>query len=348
MRSPLLSIALALAALATPAPAQDQGPPATLVVVEPARNRLVAPKATHSATVISRNDASLSGEIAGLLTWVAEVGDRVRKGESVARLDDTFFQQQVIEERSIIQRERARFDFHTRQAERLERLLAENNVARSQVDQERTDRSVARNNILSAQARLARAEERLRRASVLAPFDGVVSERWLQAGEWADNGDPIARLVSVDDLEIEVHVPASSLDLVAVGSPLGYTDGNASGTGTVRAIVPVGGDVSRLYELRISVSDPALSAGSLLRVAVPTARAREAVMVPRDALVLRREGTYVYRITQDNLAEKVPVQTGVAEDQDIEVLGGIRAGDPVVVRGGEYLRPGTPVQAKSP
>ncbi len=347
MKSALAAIAIALTLPASAAQAQDQkGYPAALVVVEQAVKRSISPTALYSATVISRDDAKLSGEIAGRLTWAAEVGDRIRKGESVAKLDDTFFRQQVIEERSIIQREQAKFDFHTRQVERLEKLLEENNIARSQVDQERTDRSVAHNNILSAQARLSQAEERLKRASVLAPFDGVVSERWLQAGEWADHGDAIVRLVSADNLEIETHIPANSLKLVAVGTPLAYTDGKTSGTGTVRTIVPIGGDVSRLYELRISVSDPSLSAGNLLRVAVPTALPREAVLVSRDALILRREGIYVYRVNEASVAERVEVQTGIAEGGHIEVIGGIREHDRVVIRGGENLRPGMPVQVK--
>ena len=347
MRPTVAIIALALILPASAAQAEDRkGPPPALVVVEHAVKQFVSPTALYSATVISRDDAKLAGEIAGRLTWVAEVGDRFLQGETVAKLDDTFFRQQVIEEQSIIQREQAKFDFHTRQVERLEKLLTENNIAQSQVDQERMDRSVAHNNILSAQARLSQAKERLKRTSILAPFDGVVSERWLQAGEWADNGDAIVRLVSADNLEIETHIPASSLKLVTVGTPLTYTDGKVSGTGTVRTIVPIGGDVSRLYELRLSVTDPSLSAGNLLRVAVPTALPREAVLVPRDALVLRREGIYVYRVNQESIAERVSVQTGIATPDRIEVIGGIREHDRVVIRGGENLRPGMPVQVK--
>lgn len=347
MKPSLAAVALALALPASATLAEDQkGLPAALVVVDHAVKQFVSPTALYSATVISRDDAKLAGEIAGRLTWVAEVGDRFLKGETVAKLDDTFFRQQVIEEQSIIQREQAKFDFHTRQVERLEKLLRENNIARSQVDQERMDRSVAHNNILSAQARLSQAKERLKRTSILAPFDGVVSERWLQAGEWADNGDAIVRLVSADNLEVETHIPAGSLKLATVGTSLTYTDGKISGTGTVRTIVPIGGDVSRLYELRLSVTDPSLSAGNLLRVAVPTALPREAVLVPRDALVLRREGIYVYRVNQESIAERVAVQTGIATPDRIEVVGGIREHDRVVIRGGENLRPGMPVQVK--
>ena len=316
------------------------------VVTEHAVKKHVSPTVLYSAAVISRNDASLAGEISGHLTWVAEVGDRFRKGERVAKLDDVFIRQQVIEEKSIIQSEQAKYNFYTRTVERFSQLLTDDNIAYSRVDQASTDQSVARSNILSAKARLAQAEERLKRTNILAPFDGVVSARFLQAGEWADKGAVIVRLVSLDDLEIQTHVPSSTLQYVAKGTPLMYTDGNMSGTGKVRVFVPVGGDVSRLYELRISVSDPSLEAGNLLRVAIPTAHPRETILVPRDALVLRREGVYVFRINKESIAEKITVETGIAESGNIEVIGGILEHDRVVTRGGENLEHGMAVRVK--
>ncbi len=343
----LITIALIPSSFIFVSHAEDkQGPPPTLVVVEQAVKKNIAPTALYSATVISRDDANLAGELSGRLTWVAEVGDRFKKGDLVAKLDDVFIKQQVIEEQATIQSEKAKFDFSSKEVERFKKLLLSNNVARSQLDQAISDQSVARSNIASANARLAQAEERLKRTKILAPFDGVVSDRLLQTGEWADNGDTILRLVSTNNLEIQTHIPASVLQFVTIGSPLSYTVGKSSGKGKVRALVPVGGDVSRLYELRISVSDPALNAGNLLRVAIPTAHAREAVLVPRDALVLRREGIYVFRINEQSIAERVSVETGIAEIDSIEVIGGIQANDLVVTRGGENLQPGMTVSIK--
>ncbi len=343
----LITIALIPFAFIFVSHAEDQqGPPPTLVVVEQAVKKNIAPTALYSATVISRDDANLAGELSGRLTWVAEVGDRFKKGDLVAKLDDVFIKQQVIEEQATIQSEKAKFDFSSKEVERFKKLLLSNNVARSQLDQAISDQSVARSNIASANARLAQAEERLKRTKILAPFDGVVSDRSLQTGEWADNGDTILRLVSTNNLEIQTHIPASLLQFVTIGSSLAYTDGKSTGKGKVRALVPVGGDISRLYELRISVADPALNAGNLLRVAIPTAHAREAVLVPRDALVLRREGIYVFRIIEQSIAERVSVETGIAEIDSIEVIGGIQANDLVVTRGGENLQPGMTVSIK--
>ena len=284
--------------------------------------------------------------ISGRLTWVAEVGDTFKKGDAVAKLDDVFIKQQVIEERATIQSEKAKFDLHSKEVERFKKLLSSNNVAQNQLDQAISDQAVAKSNIASAKARLAQAEERLRRTSILAPFDGVVSERLLQTGEWANDGATIVRLVSASNIEIQTHIPASALQFVTIGSPLTFTNGKSTGNGKVRALVPVGGDVSRLYELRISVSDPTLSAGNLLRVAIPTAHPREAILVPRDALILRREGIYIFRINEQSIAERINVETGIAEIDSIEVIGGIQSGDLVVTRGGENLQPGMTVSVK--
>ena len=275
---------------------EKKGPPPAFVVAEKAVQESIAPTALYSATVISRDDANLSAELAGRITWVAEVGDRIKAGEPAVKLDDVFIKQQVIEEQSIIQSEKAKFDLHSKEVKRFTELLEHNNVARSQLDQAISDQAVARSNMASSRARLAQAEERLRRTSIVAPFDGVVSERLLQTGEWADNGATVVRLVSASNLEIQTHIPASSLRFVTIGASLSYVNGSNSGIGKVRALVPIGGDTSRLYELRITTEDESLVAGKLLRIAIPTEHEREAILVPRDALVLRREGVYVFRV----------------------------------------------------
>ena len=325
---------------------ENKSLPAANVVVEKAVKKSVAPTAWYSATVISRDDANLAAEISGRLTWVADVGDQFKKGELVAKLDDIFIKQEVIEEQSIIKSEQAKFEFHSKEVERYNKLLADNNVAQNQLDQAISDQVVARSNIASSKARLAQAKERLKRTEILAPFNGVISDRLLQASEWAENGETILRLVNTRNLEIQTHIPASVLRFITIGTPLAYTDGNSNGEGIVRTLVPVGGDVSRLYELRISVTDPTLSAGSLLRVAIPTEHAREVVLVPRDALVLRKEGVYVFRINENLVAERISVETGISEIDSIEILGGINPNDLVVTRGGENLHPGATVTIK--
>ena len=109
----------------------------------------------------------------------------------------------------------------------------------------------------------------------------------MQTGEWAETGKSVVRLVDSESVEVQVWVPVNSLEFVQVGSELPLQSNPLSAIGSVRIIVPVGDDRSRLYELRLSITGRAWPAGQTLRVAVPTANLRSVVAIHRDALVLR-------------------------------------------------------------
>lgn len=312
------------------------------VVVDIAQKRMLAPTALYSGVIISKNDARLAAEVEGRITWVADVGTMLNQGDVAATLDDTFLRQQRSEEIAIIQSEQAKLALYDKEVKRYQRLVRENNVAENQLDQSISDQSVARNNINAAKARLAQIEERIARSKLRAPFPGVVSERFAQTGEWSQNGTLLLRLVDTENLEIQVRVPQSVLPLIAVGNAYPVHNENVLLDATVNTIVPVGSNSSRLFELRL-VPKEVLPPGTLVRVAIPTAAAREVVSVHRDALVLRKGSVSVFRINQEDVAEQVPVQVGIGDGNYIELLGNVNVDDRIVVRGGERLRSGSSV-----
>lgn len=313
-----------------------------VVVVDIAQQRMLAPTALYSGTVISKNDARLAAEFEGRLTSVADVGTVVAKGNIVATIDDTFLQQQRAEEQATIQSEQAKLALYNKEVERYQRLVNENNIAENQLDQSISDQSVTHSNIAAARARLAQIEERISRSNLRAPFAGVVSERFAQVGEWSQNGTALVRLVDTDNLEIQVRVPQSVYPLITIDKILAIHYLNSDVDARVTTIVPVGSNNSRLFELRLTPTT-ALSTGTLVRVSIPTAQAREVISVHRDALVLRKGSVSVFRINDENIAEQIAVEVGIGDGDYIEVIGNIEAKDRIVVRGGERLRPGTTV-----
>lgn len=312
------------------------------VVVSIAAQRLLAPVTPYPGTVISRNHARLAAEVEGRLEWVADVGSVVRKDDTVARLDDVLLEQSLLADEAAVTREQARLAYQIAEVERLTSLVRRKNVPQSELDEAIANRSMTQAEIAAGEARVALTRERLARTRIRAPFDGVITERLLRGGEWAESGDPIVRLVDTSSLEVQTWVPVNALKYVHEGSTLALTGNPRSAVGTVRTIVPVGDNRSRLYELRLTFEDGHWPVGSDVRVAVPTAEARKVLAIPRDALVLRREGTSVYRIDAEGLAERVSVNPGIAVGELIEV-DGIQSGDRVVIRGGERLRPGQSV-----
>ena len=116
----------------------------------------------------------------------------------------------------------------------------------------------------------------------------------------------------------------------------------------MRTLVPVGDLQSHLYELRLDVNVENWLAGQDVRVAVPTGAPRAVMAINRDALVLRRTGISVFRVNSDNKAERIDVTTGIASGDLIEIKGAVNAGDKIVIRGSERLRPGQDVSIITP
>ena len=317
------------------------------VVVEAAVIKKLASISWVSGSVISRNDAELAAEVQGQLQKVAEAGDYIAEGGIIAKIDNTFAKLKIEELKSAVKHEKNQLRFFTEEMKRLRRLAKQNNAAKTRLEQTQADKQTAKSDLNIAKTRLLFAREELARHVIRAPFSGVVAQRQAHPGERVDVGDLIVRLIDPDALEVQARVPLSSYNFITENIELQMRVGESADEftkGVVRAIVPVGHERSRLLDVRINFTNPLWRVGQPLRVALPTAKAREVLTVPRDALVLRRDGISVFKVNSENKAEKITVIVGVAEGDYVGVTGNLVAEDKVVVRGGERLRPGQDVK----
>jgi RND family efflux transporter MFP subunit len=321
------------------AAAQFGGPsPVRIAEVE---IRSVSGQATVSGSVIADQDARLSFEVGGRIVQAAPPGTRVNAGDVLAAVDPRDLQLRVDELRASLARVSAREAFLISENERLQRLAANQNTSERELAQIRADLAAIEAEKRMMDAQLAGAELDLERAQLRAPFAGVVSERMRQQGERISAGTEILRLTNTDALEIAASVPLRYIPFIELGQTLSYSDSaGAPGQALVSRIVNVGDVRSRQFEIRLSVSDSALSPGQAVRIDVPTSVPSERMVVPRDALVLRRTSNYVFRVTAENTAERVGVSVGSGQGDWIAVDGDLQIGDRVVVRGNERLQPG--------
>lgn len=180
-------------------------------------------------------------------------------------------------------------------------------------------------------------------ADIRAPFDGVVSERYAQRGEYLQVGAAVAHLVDTGRLEARVLAPLALASRLQAGQEVEVRQAGQSRPLKVRTVVPVGDERSRQFELRVALPPGFALVGAAIDVAIPEDGGATTLTVPRDALVLRDARTYVMRVTAENTAEPVDVAAGAARDARVEVRGELHAGDRVVVRGAERLSPGQAV-----
>ena len=325
-----------------------QGLPPAPVKVAPARITELAPTVMVPGTVYSRYDAELSSEVAGRVTWIADVGTHLAQGDPITRIDDVILKFQRQEAAALVQKERDRLKFLDREVGRLEQLSAQNNAAVSLYEQTVSSRDVTRSDLSIARAQLGQIEDQLSHTVVAAPFDGIVTERRRDLGERVSIGDVVARLVDPENLEIIARAPFSSVGHLYEGSQLGLENDSKKSRGTVRTLVPFGDARSHLMEIRIDVPASEWTVGEALRVTVPTAAPRAVLAVPRDALVFRRNGASLFKLSDTGTAVQVTVRAGLGDHTLIEVEGALSDGDLVVVRGAERLRDGQPVTVMNP
>ncbi len=300
----------------------------------------MAPTVWLPGSIVSRDDARVAAEVDGRLVSVAEVGTRVSTGDPLARIDDTELKILKAEAEAVVLRDRAKRQYAEQEFARLKSLTGKGLVTKSRLDQARAERDAAHGEWQVAKARLDGAQDRLNDTIIAAPFSGVVAERYRRLGERVSAGDEVVRLVSPESLEAQVHIPPASLPHVTLGTQVRVRANPSQTNAQVRSVVPVGDDRSRLYDVRLTLQDMHWPAGTTVRVTVPTAKPKQVVAVPRDALVLRPTGASVFRVGEDGTAQLIRVDTGLAEGEMIEVIGNINPGDRVITRGGELLRPG--------
>ncbi|MFT6268921.1 MAG: RND family efflux transporter MFP subunit [Alphaproteobacteria bacterium] len=320
-------------------------PEATVKLAEVVE-QIISPEIFIPGTVVSRNDAKIATEVAGLLLSVAEVGTKVAKGGVLAKLDDRLLKFQLDDNNASIFRLKASLKYSQQQVEQLTSLSQSNNTAKTQIDQAISQRDMATQELARAKVSKAITLYQLERTLVRAPFPGQVVERYQQAGEFSNIGGQLIRLVDTVNVEISAQAPVKIAPQLVDNMAVTLVYGNKTIAKTVRSIISVGDERSRNFELRIAAPEGTWVVGAAIKVSLPTEQARNVVSVPRDALILRQDSIYLFKINDNETATRILVKTGIGKGNSIEVIGDISSGDRVVIRGGERLREGQPVKEK--
>lgn len=325
------------------ASAAPQGPPPAVVQVAEAVQTELAPLSEAPGSVVSLRDSLVAAATSGKVVWVADVGVEVEEGGVIARLDPADAKFARDESAADVRRLTSRAEYLDKLYDRYEGLGEESGESAATLDSMKADREDARANLARARAALERAETNLARTEVRAPFAGRIVDQQTQIGEYAQPGAPIARLVDTHHLEVTAQAPAALLKSIKPGDEITLAYGAETMKAPIRAVVPVGNEVSRTLEIRIALPETAWNIGSAVRVSLPTTAPKSVTAAHRDALVLRADRISVYIIDDEMKAKRVDVELGAAEGELIEVIGEVKPGDKLVIRGGERLRDGQAV-----
>lgn len=324
-----------------------QQPPAKVVQVASVERAEIAPTVAVPGSVYSRNDLQVTAGVSGQLLMVAEPGTLVRQGEAIARIDKQPLLLQRAEQEALLERAEINIRQLESQLRRQRELQGSDLVSEFELEQTQANRDLAVSDANITKVRIRQIDDQIRRADVRAPFSGVVISRSYRGGEDVARGEVLGRMTDIQNMEVRAFVPLKHLPRTVVGDTIDVFATNATYQGRIRSLVPTGDVRSQTFEARIDLPEGAVAdwtVGQLVSVAVPIRTREVALTVPRDALVLRSNGAFVFRINTENKAEQIEVEIGDSAGDLIAISGALEEGDRVAIRGAENLQEGTEVK----
>jgi RND family efflux transporter MFP subunit len=329
-----------------------------------------------TGTLVPREEILVGPEVEGLriVEILVDEGDRVKKGQILARLvTDTLDAQlaqnaaaiskasaSIAQAKSNISAAEARAVEATNTFERGKTLRQSGYVSEAIQDQREAAAKSAVAQVAAAKDALNLAEaekqqvEALRkeiawkrsRTEIPAPADGIVSRRIARVGGFAaGSGEPMFRLIAKGEIELDAEVTETQVSRVREGQPVAIDlPGNEPIPAKVRLVSPEIDKASRLGRIRISIGDnPALRIGAFARGTITVATSR-GLAVPSSALQYTSTGAASVLVAKDNKVELRRVKIGLTEAGQVEIREGLNDGDLVVARSGTFLRDGDAVR----
>ena len=318
--------------------------------------------------VIGRLIATRAGVIAARISGPIEemkvrVGDRVEQGDVIALLVNNSLdwryqltQAEASEAKAAMGKAKSIFDLRSQELRRLKGLKKSAAFSQARLEDKNLEVASARSALAETKASLIRsranqklAEINLYNAKIRAPFPGVVSKRYIDVGAYVNVGSAVVDLIDDENLEIEASVPTKRVSGLTPGTNISFQLGTTNGQkhsrlpASVRAVVPDENPLTRTrtvrFTINLSAQEHNLAANQSVVLAIPVGKEQDVVSVHKDA-VINRKGKNIVFVVESGAANIRTIKLGESIGTRFVVMDGLQAGDVVVVRGNERLRPG--------
>lgn len=261
-------------------------------------------------------------------------GQRVKRGDVIARIDDDDY-------RIAVERTEAAYNLARAEFERDRAIYAKGVIPTATLDTNRTRMETTKADFEDAKLQLSRC-------LVTAPMDGVMQKVDAKVGLQLAVGDPIAEIIDIERVKAVVGIPESDVTAVRGLHAIDFTVQALAGrrlTGKVHYLASSPETVARIFRLELEVDNKAgdILPGMFLRADIVKKTLPEAIVVPYYSVISRNNEQYVY-VEEDGVAKKRNIRLGVMEKWLVEVVEGLKSGDRLIVEGHRDVEDGQPVK----
>ncbi len=298
--------------------------------------------------------ADLRAEVSAVVLQVLkENGDVVKRGDILVRLDETSIRDNLNSAEDSARSAALAMEQADRALQRLKTLRTSGMASLQSLDEAEVRRNSAQSELSASKARAAQARQQLQRTLVRAPFDGVVSERKVSAGDTASAGKALVKVIDPASMRFEGRVSADKIAMVKVGQSVDFHINGYAGQefrGKVMRVDPAANDITRQVEVLIAFdkgSQPRVS--GLYAEGNIEAASVNALMLPEAALVKSGDKSYAWKVNGKALA-RVDLLLGKRDQRtgNIEIRSGLIAGDIVMRNPSSSFKDGQTIEMALP
>ena len=292
-----------------------------------------------TATMEAEDEATVVAKTGGVIEQImVEEGQKVRAGQTLARLDTERLRVEVARAKSSL-------DNLESVHKRNESVFQRNLVSREAYDRSKAD-------VETARAAYDLAVISLRDADVRAPFDGVVTARYIKLGNMIQSNAQAFRITKMDRLQAALHVPERDIHKLHPGHQVKLTVDAWPGkefSGEVVRVNPVVDAATGTVKVTVQMAanQPELQPGMFGRAEILYDRKENALLIPKDAVMTEDAQQAVFVVTGDK-AHRRTIKTGYSDSEHYEVVEGLKAGEQVVTTGQTNLKDDAKVQVVHP
>ena len=303
-----------------------------------------------TGTLAALNEATVKAKVAGELVAVTvREGESVKRGQLLARIDQTEVLARVAARQADVEVARAQLDWAEKNRNTQKAMLDKRFISQNAFDNVQSNFDVAIAKLRAADADLVMAKKSLGDSVLAAPINGIVAQRHAQPGERVPLDARVLTVVDLTRLELGASVPAASIAQVRIGQPVLFRVdgfGEREFAGRIERINPSTTAGSRSISVYAVIDNPdsVLRSGLFAQGAIVLERVANALPVPASALREEAGQSFVYAIESGVLRRKA-VKAGAGDGEgNVPVLEGLRAGDVIVRHNLGLLREGAPVR----
>lgn len=332
----LLLLPLLLACGATDDGEELGAPPVVIASVE---LRDLEERIDATGELVAKEEAQIASEVSGRITEIlVDEGEAVEAGQVLLEIDPERRNLELADARAGLAEAGAALGEQKRDYGRAKTLHERGIASEADLDQAETALALAGSRAEAARARVGVAERAVRDASVRAPFEGLIARRQVSRGEFVNVGQPLFELVALDPVEVEFHLSERDSSRVAVGQEVRVSVApfpDEPFHGVVTVVSPTIDVRTRTLRVKAQIDNPdgRLRPGLFARADLGIAIREGILLVPEEAILLRSDGSVVFRRGEGNRVERVIVETGEHRGDRVEITHGLASGDQVVSRG---------------